>query len=138
MIELTELQRRILTELEEAGEDHFSAMTNTVAKHHGALSEIAAMRAALHGLLEAGYVEVRRYRDLKMMERPFPLRRTDAVSLLGELETLVTWSSDNQRWEWRKDVPMADIWLTDSGCKMSDQILLEDGYPDEPLYDYGQ
>jgi hypothetical protein len=133
---ITKLQRRILATLEEAGEENFTSLTNTVATPHGAVEEIHAMRDALGGLMNAGFVRIAVSRDIASL-RLVPLPSDDAASLLRNVTDFVAWSTGCGYWEWKSD-PIAEIVLTNPGRSMAEKVLSEDGWPNRPLDTYGE
>lgn len=134
MVNHTNLQRRILAVLEEAGEENFTALTNTVAKPHGETHEIRAMADALAGLINAESVRITVSRD-DLEHRWIPLSKLDTTSL-QDLANRVEWSVSQGFWKWNTDFPNAIVLLTDSGRVTARRILSEDGWPERPLDSY--
>src|SRR6478752_5380314 len=97
---LTRLQRRILSVMEEAGEEEFCALTNAVAKPRGVACEIEAMRGALAGMVNAGLIELARDRDVNS-RRWVPQSTTEAHDFFQELGSSVQWCAPDRLWRWR-------------------------------------
>jgi len=127
MYALTDLQRHILANLEEAGEDDISALTNTVKKRSGSPEEIDEMGLALVGLIHCGFVGISRDRDAAS-RRWSPLAKDVAIGLIVELRSFFSWSEASHLWTWRKDSPRVQVILTDSGLARARKILSEDGW----------
>jgi hypothetical protein len=133
---LTDLQRRILIELEEAGEESLTALANTVGKPHGTSEEMCAMADAFMGLVDVGVIEIAVYRE-NTSRRWIPLSGKETTSLLQDFNSLVEWSIADGFWKWKSDLPNAVALLTNSGRAMARQVLAEDGWPTNPLDHYG-
>ena len=56
MIDLTEMEQRVLSELEEFWEENVFAMLNTIIEPAGDAREVALLQQALRGLVERDYV----------------------------------------------------------------------------------
>ena len=132
---LTNLQRRILAVLEEAGEENVSALTNTVSTPHGMTEEIIAMADAIAGLVGAECVRIATHRD-DPHRRWIPLSSEDTSELLRDLKSHFEWSDSQGYWKWRTDFATAVVLLTDSGKMAAQRVLSEDGWPEEPLDSY--
>lgn len=132
---LTTLERRLLSLLEEAGEEHLSALMNSVAKPSGEQRDISAMAAALVNLLKIGLIEVSQDRD-SQSRRLLPLPLEDSMSILLSVPSILIWNQDMALWAFRDGVPMIDILTTTAGIEWSRRILAEDGWPAEKLPRY--
>ena len=87
----SKLQRLILAALEEAGEDHLSALMNTVISGRGRRAEVTAMRDALQGLQSAGLIRLARSRDKATLEL-VPLDESQSRFIVQSLELYLAWS----------------------------------------------
>lgn len=125
---LTELQFRILAELEEAGEDDLSALTNTVTVTSGAIEELGEMSSALIGLLESDLLRLSRSRDTHSLRR-VPLSTSESLAQLTSLESFFRWSVPDKLWRWRENVSRVELLLTTSGMTAARQLLSERGVP---------
>ena len=128
MDSLTELQRRILAVLEEAGEDDVSALTNSVTKRRGSADEIDAMSMALVGLINCNLIDIARSKDNVSLHW-IPLPKEASLALLTDLKPFFQWSVQDQLWKWRQDASRAEVVLTDAGLIAARKILSEDDWP---------
>jgi hypothetical protein len=128
MNNLSALERVILAVLEEAGEEDISALTNTVRECRGALGEIDEVSAALAGLVNRGFVEVARSKD-PLSLRWVPTSKQESLALLRDLKPHFHWSTVDQLWAWRTDLPRAEVLLTNIGAVEARRVLSEDGVP---------
>jgi hypothetical protein len=135
MSTLARLQERILCLLEEAGEEEFCSLMNTVAKARGAPAEIEAMGKALTALVNGGLVEIAFVRD-ELSLNWIPLQTAEAHRFLQDLISSVQWSVADRLWRWRSKKPRGEILLTDLGAKQAERVLLEEGWPEKPLDHY--
>jgi hypothetical protein len=116
MAVLTNLQRRILSLLEEAGEEEFCTLTNTVAKAEGRAAEIEVMSKTLSELMNAGLIELARARDAASL-RWVAVSTTEAQAFFEDLGKYVEWSMRDRLWTWHSKMPTAEVLLTDSSVE---------------------
>lgn len=135
-MQLTKLQRRVLALLEEAGEDRLTALMNSAGKPQGVTSEVELMRVAIAGLVAADYLVFAR-RDA-VSHHLIPSAASEAATLLKTFANLVTWSPDERLWVSAGQSHDLEVLLTDSGIELARRVLLEDGWPTEPLDRYDQ
>jgi len=132
MSSLTSLQRRILVALEEAGEENFTALTNTVNKPLGLPAELRHMQDALKELLEAGLIQMAESRDVaSRMWVPVPM--ATASVLIGALETACTWSQRENLWIWNRGPVRLQVLITEAGKERSREILSKEGWSEGGL-----
>jgi len=124
----TELQSLILAALEEAGEDHLSALINTVVSRNGSIDEIDAISTALAGLIEGGLLRIARSRDKDSL-RWIALRKDESLAPLSSLKSFLQWSSADRLWKWQESFPRLEVLLTPAGIDAAQQILHEHGRP---------
>jgi len=129
---LSKHERLILAVLEEAGEEHLSALANTVEKRliESFSNTTQAVSAALIHLINHDLVRVARVRD-PVHHRLVPLSIDQSISLASSLGLLLERSPTDQLWHWKGDEPIADAVLTDAGLAAAQEILLADGWPSE-------
>ena len=124
MLTLTELQKRILANLEEAGEDDVSALTNTLINRQGSPDEIDEMEEALLSLLSCNLVQLARDRDL-ISKRWSPLPYEEAIETTANIKSCFSWSEVEQIWKWGKELPRLQVLLTNIGLTKARKILSE-------------
>ena len=127
LIQLTKLQRLILASLEEAGEDHLSALTNTVISGRGRQAEVIAMRDALEELQRAGFINFARSTDKTTLEL-IPMDTHSALALLQQLESYLAGLDSKNIWALVPEHSNIDILLTESGKEAARKVLSEDGF----------
>ena len=111
---LTKLQRRILALLEEAGEEEFGTLTNTVARATGTPREIHVMCSALASLLGDGLIEIAQGRDEASLQW-ISLPRGEALANLQDLNAHVEWIARGGYWKARPEFTATEVLLTDLG-----------------------
>jgi hypothetical protein len=129
---LSELAMRILSELEEAGEENVTAMLNTVVDGTGTEEQISSYQQALRELVQA---------DLARMsiERDVSRRLVRASSLTSEeqiegIASFLVFDHQAQRWRDRRRTgppfidPFPHIVCTSSGKQKGFEILDKRGY----------
>lgn len=126
----TEIQRLVLTILEEAKNENIATLINTVSKNSGRQSEIQEMKPALTDLLEWGLISIVSYS--KDAQQWSPLNEADSVSFLLSIDTYLTWSDEKRAWVIQGEDNLLEIALTEVGVKEADQILKKEGYPIYP------
>ncbi len=129
---LTELAMRILSELEEAGEENVAAMLNTVIAGTGSETEISDYQQALRELIHAGLAAMSIERDatrrLTRASRELSDEQINGISAFLEF--------DDQRALWSdsriKGPPFGQkfplIVITEAGREKSVQILKDRGH----------
>jgi len=130
MDEFSKHERLILAVLEEAGEEHLSALVNTLEKRllGNPPNRMQAVSTALTHLITRGLVRVARFRD-KIHRRLVPLSLPDSISIVANLGSFLEWSHTDHIWRWKGGEPIADVVLTDSGMAAAREILSADGWP---------
>src|SRR4051812_13199438 len=112
-----QLKQKILLALEEAGEDHLSALLNTVIHGFGDPEEIAAFRTALQALVEEDLLRLARPRR-PGQARLVPLSQPESVAVLAHLKSLLAWSSSEKLWKWNEEASSRmEVVLTDEGVQ---------------------
>lgn len=108
MTDLTEMEQRVLAELEELWEENVFAMLNTIITPEGSADEIVSLRCALAGLIERDYVilglEGFSPRD------PEKLSKNASLALVSGLE------------EWFKFDPASSYWTLSKGDIKKERI----------------
>lgn len=127
IVDLTDTERRILAVLEEAGEDDFCALINTMMRCVGDEHETRDMIGALISLERRGLVEFATSRDEQTLEW-LPLTRKEAMGKLSELPLHLTWSVDNLYWQWISMDKRLDVLVTPAGHSMAEEILRRYGW----------
>ena len=123
---LSEIQRRILVALEEAGEDDFAALVNTVTERVGAPGEIDALVGGLTGLIDLRMVQIARARD-STSRRWMSIPSNESRALLKSAKLSFLWISTERSWRWEPGRPRAQILLTASGQRAAHDILARGG-----------
>jgi hypothetical protein len=121
---LSDAEINILANLEEAGEDHISALLNTVTAVKGDSGEIDALRVALTDLVGRGFLELAKRRHESSL-RLIPLSQAKSLDLLANLRSFLFWSPTDKLWRWDTTFPLLDVMLTESGFLVARKILLE-------------
>ena len=125
--QLSVLQRRILSVLEEAGEDDLAALTNTVCSRTGSADEISDVAQALLGLMGDHLIAIARFRDSKSLEW-IPLPNGEPQSILSELEMFLQWMGDESLWKWDAERSRLEVILTKLGKSCALKVISEDGW----------
>jgi hypothetical protein len=123
-------ERLILAVLEEAGEEHLSALVNTLERRLiGIPSNILrdVSKALIH-LFNRDLARLARARD-PVHHRLVPLSIHQSTSIASNLELLLERSLTDHLWHWKGDDPIADVMLTESGLATAREVLLADGWP---------
>jgi hypothetical protein len=136
--DLSELQWRILAELEEAGMDTIPALAATVTDVEGVPVDWPSMKTALIGLINLDQVRVsldkshaNRIRTLKsgvqlaeVAKRsagPWPMSKEESLGLIDEIDAALA-ADFEYKMSW------LDIVTTDAGNETSERILDRRGY----------
>jgi hypothetical protein len=130
MVELTEMEQRVLAELEEVWEQNIFTMLNTIVDPSGDAQEIAVFQQALEGLIEHGYV-------VMGLERFSPREQTKlekqaALELVSKLADWFRFDAATSYWtlskgDFRKE-PYPVVFSTTEARDIAFQILDERGY----------
>lgn len=129
---LSETAQRLLSELEEAGQENIPALLNAVTQKMGAPSELAQVKDGLLSLVEAGYVRV----AVKSNESKHWVEcgASDSAVIVGKMSTVLRYRTDGKYWadagvtgppfEFR----LPQIVTTDEGQAVAQKIVRERGY----------
>jgi hypothetical protein len=116
-----DLEHKILLSLEEAGEDHLSALLNTVVQGSGNPTEIEFFRLALTDLIEEDLLRLAKSRQIGQLKLK-PISLDESVSVLAHLKSLLVWSSSEGLWKWDEEASSRmDVVLTDAGIAAARQ-----------------
>ena len=132
MEDLTELEMRILSELEEAGEEELQTMALTVMAGLAGNNPILEFQAALRRLAERDLLRMSTARDAT--GRLVDLSLQDSVSEVDRIGEVLTFDPSTGAWEDRRMTQGAIeerfpfIVDTPSGAKMAEGILESRGY----------
>lgn len=124
--ELTEIERRILVTLNDAGEEYVSALINTVIECEGSHSEVTSVIDALRKFLHGSFVGCAIARDTNTLEL-IKLAESEAIHLLNALPEQISWSQEDSLWIWTASQPRLVVLLTNSGKSMSHKVVTGTG-----------
>lgn len=127
MTEFTQMERRVLAVLEEAGEENLAALFNTVRRSDPSAG-ISEYGNALIRLLSRRLIELASARD-QSSRQWVPFDFDVALSHLEQLNSLLAWSTATRIWTWNSTTPRTEVLLTDSGSTAAKNVLSEDGWP---------
>src|SRR5437016_4876766 len=96
MTPLSELEMRVLSELEEAGEENISAMMNTVIQPRGEASELLEMQRALMSLVQADLVRMSMDRDASRRLRD--LSKHESLEVIADLPSGLRFNRERMLW----------------------------------------
>jgi hypothetical protein len=96
MPELSELEMRILSELEEAGEEDVVTMMLTVAEPTGERRDVEEMQSALESLVRLDLIRMSMDRDASGRLRD--LSRTDSLEVVADLRSRLRFDSTKATW----------------------------------------
>lgn len=120
--QFTSLERRVLAVLNEAGEDYFSALLNTILHATGSSTEPERLIAALRNLQRMGMVNCAFELDGKTQRwQRLDIAAGDAH--LSAAKSAVNWSPNEELWRWTSDQPRLAIVLTPEGESASEIVL---------------
>jgi hypothetical protein len=130
MTELTEMEQRILAELEELWEENVFAILNTIIDPAGDAQEVVLLQQALKGLVERDYVAVG-YEGFAP-RAPEKLGKDASLILVSNLEDWFRFDAASSYWTLSrgdiKEERIPVIFSTTEARKKADQILSERGY----------
>ena len=129
MSSFSPIQRKMLANLEEAGEESLTALLNVVTTHRRSPEDAHSYQEALGDLLSRDLVELARSRDAQTRHW-VPLPKSEAVAIVAQLGRLIRWSAPDQLWKWTAEEPRIQILTTDAGMAAVLAVLSEDGWPD--------
>jgi hypothetical protein len=96
MIDLTELEMRILAELEEAGEENAAALLNTIIRPTGDDSEISDLQRALQRLITGDLVRIAT--DVDASGRLVDLSQRQSLEVANILRSKLAFDSTRKLW----------------------------------------
>lgn len=124
MIAIEEVERRILSELQEAGEENIAAMLNTIVEPAENARQVEQLQQALENLVRADLARMSFRRDVT---RLVPLSRDESLSVLGDLQSYLRYRPSDRHWTWSED-QRPEIVATPDGLRKADEILQQYGY----------
>jgi hypothetical protein len=130
MTDLTEMEQRVLAELEELWEENVFAMLNTIVDPTGDAHEVALLQRALQGLVERDYVTM----GLEGFapRNPEELGKSASLELLAGLDKWFRFDVADPHWTLRRGdikkerIPV--IYMTEAGRQKASEILTQRGY----------
>jgi hypothetical protein len=130
MTHLTEMEQRVLAELEEFWEENVFAMLNTIIDPTGDAQEPAFIQAALRGLVERDYV-IMGFEGF-VPSNPEKLGKEASLELVSNLNSWFKFDLAKPNWTLSKGdikkerIPM--IYSTVAGRQKAVEILTQRGY----------
>lgn len=125
--DLHDVERRILAILNEAGEESFPALVNSIFRSSGNPMEVKVVRDALKHLSSHDIVEFAQDRDEdKLTWRILPVASGKAE--LNSIDSKLVWSKENSIWKWTAKEPRLVVLLTPLGQDFSVSILNKYGW----------
>lgn len=125
MIEINEMERRILSELQEAGEENIAGLINTVIDPMGDMIELTRMRQALDNLVRDGLARIALSRDAA--RKLVPLSVEQSLEVVAKIDTFLRFRASDSHWTWSGD-SKPHIVVTVEGRSRADEILDQRGY----------
>lgn len=119
---LTDTQLKIILTLEEAGEDNFAALVNTILPATGKRLGVEFLSEALKALLHHGLIQVATARD-PASQAWVPLPTDISRNLLDELQHSLHWNDEEDMWEPTDPRRTAEVLLTAFGQEMARSAL---------------
>ena len=132
MPSLSELEMRILSELEEAGEEDVVTMMITVTEPTGDVSEVHDMQQALRRLVDADLVRMSMDREASGQLRDLP--KDESLDVIADLQSGLRFDSDRKYWKDTRHTgppygfPFPYIVATEVGKEKALEILDSRGY----------
>lgn len=126
MSRLTESQCRIICLSEEAGEDGFVAIGNSVTARTGRCEELIAYIADVSSLLHQELLTLATSRDPSTLQW-ISLSREEAALRLDAIVSRVMWSTDERMWRWNSSEPRFQVILSDTGINEARKFLSVEG-----------
>lgn len=134
MNHLTEVEQRILAELEEAWAESFLTIINTVDKPTGNASEVDEICHALEGLTNSGLVRMAIDYDERKKLRPTSAE--ESLAVIRKIPGNMNFDASKGLWLWSNltlplkpyKVQIPEILVTPEGLVKARSILEERGY----------
>ena len=132
MPELSELEMRILSELEEAGEENVAAMINTIMQPVGDSAELTDMQRALANLVRDNFIRMSMDRDFAGRLRD--LSADESLHVIADLASGLRFNGQKMYWTDTRHAgppfgdPFPYIVNTESGKDKGSEILDKRGY----------
>jgi hypothetical protein len=130
MSDLTEMQQRIVAELEEAWEQNVFSMLNTIIDPTGDAREVSSFQQALQGLIERDHVIMGLEGVARRSQEE--LGKSASLELISNLGDWFRFDTADSHWtlskgDFRKErIPM--IYLSSAGQQKAVAILTQRGY----------
>lgn len=122
---MQEYEKRILSELEEAGQENFPTLLNTIISPTGAANERNDFQSALTNLLQAGFIKIALERDAN--KRLKEISDDEALALLTQITEHLVFKAQLGRWTGGPR-PWPEVVYTEMGKIEGRKILHELGY----------
>lgn len=125
MIEINEMEGRILSELQEAGEENMAAMINTIIDPMGDMVELVQMRQALDNLVRSGLAKIALGRDAT--RKLAPLSVEQSLEVVSKIDSFLRFRTSDSHWTWSGE-SKPHIVVTAEGRSRADEILDQRGH----------
>jgi hypothetical protein len=125
MIAIGEMEDRILSELQEAGEENVAALINTIINPMGDTIELIQLRQALDNLARKGLVRIALTRDAT--RGLVPLSVDKSLEIVAKIDEFLRFRSSDSHWTWSGE-SKPHIVVTAEGRARADKILDQRGY----------
>ena len=125
MMDLAEIEERVLTELEWAGEENLPTLLNTILDPNGSRDEVKLLQTSLEGLLHRGLVAVAVERDES--KNLVALSTEASLTILANLEKHLAFDSRHSHWTGRER-PWPNVVSTSEGKAKGRQVMDRRGY----------
>jgi hypothetical protein len=132
VLNLSELEFRILSELEEAGAEDVVTMMVTVMQPTGDVGEVHDMQRALENLVQVDFVRMSMDRDASKRLRR--LSKAESLDVIADLQSGLRFDGDQRSWKDTRHTgppygsPFPYIVATEIGKEKAFEILDERGY----------
>lgn len=120
--ELTDIDRRILFTLDDAGEEYVSALINTVIECKGCPSEVTRVVGSLRNFLRESLVSCAIAQDTEALTL-INLTASEAIHGFNVLPEQIAWSREHHLWLWTSGEPRLVVLLTNAGKSISKKIV---------------
>lgn len=121
---LSSLCERILSTLEEAGDDDVAALLNGVVPRNGVAADVQDLSTALVELVQRGLVVAARHRD-DITRYWLALPSAVSGELFESMGSCLLWDDKAKYWRWVCDARLR-VLLTDHGRALAEGILAGD------------